>query len=42
MANPDSWTFIDATPIGSNGVLKFYAPITATKTFYRLVKPATP
>jgi hypothetical protein len=42
IANPNSWTFIDATPAGSNGVLKFYAPLSTTKTFYRLVKPATP
>jgi hypothetical protein len=39
IANPNSWAFIDATPVGINGVLKFYAPITSTKTFYRLIKP---
>jgi hypothetical protein len=39
ISNPASWVLVDATPTGSNGILKFYAPVTSTKTFYRLIQP---
>lgn len=37
--NPASWTFVTGTPFAVEGTYKFYAPITAEKTFYRLIKP---
>lgn len=34
-----SWTAVTGAPTASEGVYKYYAPITAQKMFYRLVKP---
>jgi hypothetical protein len=39
ITDPSSWVFETGTPVPSNGILKYYVPITATKTFYRLIKP---
>ncbi len=36
---PASWTFVTGAPFAVEGVYKYYAPITAEKTFYRLIKP---
>ena len=36
---PASWTVVTGAPTASEGVYKYYAPITAQKMFYRLVKP---
>ncbi|MBL9127833.1 MAG: LamG domain-containing protein [Verrucomicrobiales bacterium] len=37
--NPASWVVVGTAPIASEGTYKYYAPVTATKMFYRLVKP---
>lgn len=37
--NAASWAFITGVPITTEGKYIYYAPITGTKTFYRLVKP---
>jgi hypothetical protein len=38
-ADAASWTAITNTPFAAEGFFKFYAPVTASKTFYRLIKP---
>ena len=39
IADPNSWTDIPGTPYASEGTYRFYFPLTAEKTFYRLIKP---
>lgn len=36
---PASWTAVTGVPTASEGTYKYYAPITAQKMFYRLIKP---
>ncbi len=38
-ADPTSWAFATNTPYLSEGLYKYYVPTTASKMFYRLVKP---
>ncbi len=37
--NPASWTPVTGTPSASEGTYRYYVPVTASKAFYRLVKP---
>lgn len=37
--NPASWVTVGTAPTTSEGTFKYYAPVTETKMFYRLVKP---
>ena len=39
VADPASWTNVPGTPQASDGTYRFYFPVTAEKTFYRLIKP---
>jgi hypothetical protein len=39
IADPNSWVEVPGTPYAEEGTYRFYFPITAERTFYRLHKP---